>query len=255
MTTTSPGARRRHVVLMLLIALVTGLGLTSLAPATGARPGAGEPARPTSAKQVPGKPIVGTVVDVTTGKPLKGQKVRLRTYTRSGPGRVLDTEVTNQTGRFSLTGIKGFYFYVELLATRGYQHGYAGVAPRYFVARWQKGSPFGTGSRLGKVRAWPSTISGTVVDVPGDGVAGVTVSAYRPVKPDALATAITDADGDFRLTGIDFERDGYLRVDGSAVGLESGYLACDYEVVASFEDACAAPLGLLLARIKLEPAA
>lgn len=239
--------------LALLLTLV--LALAALSPTAGARADVRPLDRPVASKPAAGRPIVGRVVSAVDGQPVAGQKVRLRVFTRSGVGRVIDTAVTSGTGRFALTGIRGYLFYVELLATRGYQHGYVGTAPRYFVARWQKGAAIGTGTRLRAVRAWPSTISGIAIDASGDPVAGVTVGAYRPSKTGVLAEAVTGARGRFRLTGIDFERDGYLRLDGTAQGLESGYLACDYTVVASFEDACAAPLGTIPTPITLDPAA
>jgi hypothetical protein len=207
------------------------------------------------AQRAPG--LTGRVYDVTTDWPVKGQRVRLLHVTRTGPGKVVATTTTNEDGLFSLIGRRGHSYYVQLVAGRGYQRGYVGTAkPLYFVARAGRARPWSHRAKLGKIRAWPSTISGTVVDDDtGLPVAGAVVTAHRAVKPGALATATTRADGTFRLAGIDFERDGYLRVDGSSVGHESGYVTCVLEVTSDPEAACSTPLGHLGSPIELGPAA
>ena len=93
-------------------------------------------------------------------------------------------------------------------------------------------------------RATGVFIRGTVVDsTTKEPVRGVTVT----VRPQGAATIdgsdVTDADGVFRIGGVTCEDNCMLRFNGSAKSYETGFRACNAQVVAKWANACASPLG------------
>ena len=75
-------------------------------------------------------------------------------------------------------------------------------------------------------------------------MAGVTVTAR---SQDAIKEMDgkdqTNAEGVFRINGLTCEDDCFLKINGSAKGYETGFRACSAQVVATWPDACASPLG------------
>ncbi len=229
---------RRPLALLLVFVVAAGLAALSAPPAVAA-------------------PVVsGRVMDTATGAPLSGFSVRLLQNVGGRPGAVVDTAATNRDGYFSLDAPPraGGYF-VQHLAGR-YQAGWVGgpLGERYFQARFANADRYSSGAKLGKIYTVPAFIRGVVVDSSsGARVAGVKVTARSANDLSSVeASDTTDRAGRFELTGIDFEDDGALRFAGVPVGYEVGYLACDFEVVGSFGDACASPLGVLTSTVKLD---
>jgi hypothetical protein len=61
-----------------------------------------------------------------------------------------------------------------------------------------------------------------------------------------VTTDVTDADGNFSLepgTSTACEDDCYLKINGSAKGYQTGCRDCNAQVVATWPNACASPLG------------
>lgn len=228
----------RRLLVCLVVSLLVAVGLTAAAT-------------PSYAALA----ITGRLVDATTGEPVSGVTVRLRMPAADGPapGGVFDTDTTGASGAFSLEGPAHGRFYVQVVPGR-YQSGYVGGHPRYAQPGLDDAGSFESGTKLGKVRVNPAFITGVVVDaVTKDPVRGAKVSARTFSDPNEVeATDSTDRAGRFRLTGITFEDDGYLKINGSGVGHETGYVACSLAVVESFENACASPLGVITGKIRLE---
>ena len=72
----------------------------------------------------------------------------------------------------------------------------------------------------------------------GAPVAGVRVEARDVLTFAVLATAVSDASGTFRLTGLTADEVG-VWLDGSSAGREKGYAAADGGVVTDWGDAVA----------------
>ena len=221
--------RRPLVALLLgsLLGLLLALGLTAVtAPATAA----GQ--------------ITGRLVDSTNGAPVKGQTVRLRPIDDGGgPGTAIDTATTSDTGHFDLDSGSNpaDEYYVQLVAGR-YQGGYVGEE---FVQPLRFAQTFGGGQDTGTVKALPAFIRGTVVNAKTlNPVGGVRVTARSQDEITEVDGAdTTNSKGVFEITGLRCEDDCYLRLNGSAVGYESGYRACNAQVVPTWGAACASPIG------------
>ena len=194
----------------------------------------------------------GQVVTVENGRGLPGQTVRLRTLDRAGLGTIVDTDVTGPGGAFDLTGVAGNKYFVELVAGR-YQPGVAGGRPRYFKkGAFNGGKLYPAGARLGEIYATPATSSGKVVDFDTkEPLAGVVVSALRKGSSGPTVADVTDSNGSFELKGLRFT-DGFLRVDGSPVGRESGVMGCSKHVVPADSQACRIATGRIGTPIKIE---
>jgi hypothetical protein len=87
-------------------------------------------------------------------------------------------------------------------------------------------------------------IRGTVVNsVTKNPVRGVTVTVRKHGAVTVDDTDVTNADGVFRLDVLTCEDDCALRINGSAKGYETGFRACNAQVVPSWGAACGSPLG------------
>ena len=101
-------------------------------------------------------------------------------------------------------------------------------------------------------------ITGKVVDVNGDPVQGVRVSA-RDVdsRETVLSSDRTNDRGRFRLAAIPSEEVG-LKVNGSSVGFETGWMSCFreaagvYQVVATWGAACSHAPGPLEGPVRVD---
>jgi len=103
-------------------------------------------------------------------------------------------------------------------------------------------------------------VTGKVVDVNGDPIRGVKVTA-RDVG--SLGTVMssdrTNDRGRFRLTGITSDELG-LKFNGNRVGFETGWLSCFretagvYQVVPSWDAACSHAPGPLEGPVRMDPA-
>jgi hypothetical protein len=82
--------------------------------------------------------------------------------------------------------------------------------------------------------------SGKLIDpATGDPVHGVTVKVFRINTDHLLGRAKSGTNGRFRIDGLpaaDEELD--VRVNGSAVHYESGWVACNHTIVGSEGEAC-----------------
>jgi hypothetical protein len=87
-------------------------------------------------------------------------------------------------------------------------------------------------------------IRGTVVNSESKNpVRGVTVTVRKHGAATVDDTDVTSADGVFRLDVLTCEDDCALRINGSAKGYETGFRACNAQVVPTWGAACASPLG------------
>lgn len=190
-------------------------------------------------------PITGRLVDATGAHPaVQGATVRLRTVTGDGPGVVVDTDVTDSDGKFSLdAGATPDDEYYIQVAAGTYQGGWIGSdyvqpTPGYAVT-------WGPGTAIGKIFALPAFIRGVVVNsATGRPVSGVKVTVRTS---DRLFTVIdsdiTGRAGVFRLNGITCEDNCALKVNGQARGYEVGWRGCSAQVVPTWGDACGSPIG------------
>ena len=221
--------RRPPVALLLtsLLGLLLALGLSAVtAPASAAGH------------------VTGRLVDSESGAAVKGQTVRLRPIDDGGgPGAVIDTATTSDTGHFDLDSGSNpaDEYYVQLVAGR-YQAGYLGDE---FVQPLAFAQTFGAPSDTGTVKALPAFIRGTVVNAKTlNPVAAVRVTARSQDEITEVDGAdTTNSKGVFEITGLRCEDDCYLRLNGSTVGYESGYRACNAQVVPTWSAACASPIG------------
>ena len=224
----------RRILTILASAAVLVAGLGTFTPASAA------------------DPIFGRLVDaVAPSHPAaSGMVVKLRTVTASGPGTVVATDTTDGDGLFQLDpgSSTDDEFYVQVLPGN-WQGGWVGPgdsgtqdyvqpAPRY--AR-----TYGPGDHIGSIFANPAFIRGVIVNAAtGHPISGVTVKArshndgWTPEGSD-----VTSSTGVFRIDGISCEDDCYLKVDGSARRYETGYRACNAQVVPTWGEACASPIG------------
>ena len=196
-------------------------------------------------------PLTGRLVDgVAAAHPgVPNMTVKLREVTASGPGTVVATAVTGSNGSFSLDAgsTPDDEYYVQVLAGR-YQGGWVGgpaggqnfVQPTLAFA-----TTYGPHADLGTVWANPAFIRGVVVNAAtGNPVSGVFVTARD--ANDAMAVEGSDTsntNGVFQVNGITCEDSCWLKLNGSSQGYETGFRACDRTVVATFDDACASPIG------------
>lgn len=218
-------------ILPLLVALALGLlGLVVVA---------GPPAANAA------DPITGQLADATGSHPaVPGMTVRLRTVTGDGPGAVVASDVTDSAGKFSLDAgpTPDDEYYVQVVAGR-YQGGYIGSdyvqpTPGYAVT-------WGPHASIGKIFALPAFIRGTIVSsATGDPVSGVKVT----VRTSTHLFTVTDSDvtgraGVFQVDGITCEDNCALKVNGQTKGYEVGWRGCSAQVVPTWGDACASPIG------------
>src|SRR4051794_14670409 len=151
-------------------------------------------------------PLTGRLVDAMGSGAVTGQTVRLRTVTESGPGAVVDSDVTDATGTFSLDAGSSpeDEYYVQVFPGR-FQGGYVGnhfVQPTAAYAM-----TYGAHAALGVVRANPAFIRGVVVDAktkkPLRGIKVAARSMNDTWQTEGADT--TNRSGVFRITGLECE--------------------------------------------------
>lgn len=196
-------------------------------------------------------PLTGRLVDATVSSHpgVPNMTVQLRSVTPSGPGVVVDSDVTSSGGGFSLdAGASPDDEYYVRVVPGNYQGGWVGGAAA--EANWVQptvgdASTYGPHAALGQVLANPAFMRGVVVDGrTGAPVAGVRATARSMEDVTAIEGAdTTNSNGVFRISGLTCEDDCYLKVNGSAENYETGFRACTAQVVPTWEEACAAPIG------------
>jgi hypothetical protein len=191
------------------------------------------------------EPLTGRLVDSTGSHPaVAGATVRLRRVTASGAGEVVASDTTDADGKFSLEAgpSPDDEYYVQVLPG-DYQGGYVGDG---YVQPTQGGAmTYGAHAALGKVLSNPAFIRGVLVNSHSHRpVRGVRVTARSDNDPSQVEGGdTTNGNGVFRIVGLTCEDDCYLKVAGGPQGYEAGFRACNAQVVATFDDACASPIG------------
>ena len=75
-------------------------------------------------------------------------------------------------------------------------------------------------------------------------MAGVRATARSMEDPSAVEGAdTTNNNGVFRINGLTCEDDCFLKINGSFKDYETGFRACDADIVPTWAEACAAPIG------------
>jgi len=225
----------RRSLAVLLSACLAALALLAVSPSAQA---AGE--------------ITGRLVNGHAGTPapaIAGMTVELFESVGGEPGTApIATTTTAPDGRFSLNPgtSEASRFFVHAVANPDYQAGWVGGKPdRWLQKDLTFANAYARDTALGAVRAIPAFIRGIVVNrATKNPVQGVTVTARSQDKISEVdGTDVTNADGSFRINGLTCEDDCYLKINGSARGYETGFRACNAQVVATWPAACASPLG------------
>lgn len=200
-----------------------------------------------------GAVISGQIVQYG-GALVPGTTVRLHADDGGAPGAIVDTEVTDAEGRFTLSPTLDTDHWVEVVRNNKVQGGFVSDSesgPSYVQFDATYATPITPGTALGRVLDAPSFISGVVVNAAnGNRLRGISVST-RDVT--ALGVVLhsdaTDLNGFFRIPiwGEDFG----LRVNGTARGFENGWRACNATVVPTWGAACQSPIGRI-GRVKLD---
>ncbi len=214
-------------LLALIVAAVLGLTLASLHPA------------PTQALA---PAITGRLVDPSTDLGVPGMTVNLHLETPSGT--IVSTTETDAEGDFSLSAPGGpeDQFVVEVVAGT-LQAGYVKRYESFVLVDWTRYSRWDAGDDIGDIMGIPAYIKGKAVNArTGRAVAGVRVTLREAVSNDVVAAATTNSLGRFTITGIEGE-DFNLKLQGSSVGYETGYRACNAQIVPTIGQACGSPLG------------
>ena len=194
-------------------------------------------------------PITGRLVNGHAGTPapaVAGMTVELFESVGGAPtGSPVATDVTAPDGTFELDPgtSTASRFFVHAVAG-DFQEGWVGGNPRWLQRDSEFANTFLAGTTLGNVRAIPAFIRGVVVNsVTKRPVSGLRVTARsQDAIKEVDGADLTDADGRFRIDGLTCEDDCYLKINGSAKGYETGYRACNAQVVATWGAACASPL-------------
>lgn len=191
---------------------------------------------PVTAQAAPN--ITGKLRDLTNGVPVAGQTIRLRANEGGVPGEILQSVVTNSVGDFAVTPPFAARKYFLQLVAGDYQGGYLGHDSQSFVRLGEEPQLWDPGTDLGSVHAYPAFMRGTVVNAAtGQRVRGVVVTARDVVTLEVLEQDTTNSNGVFVMTGLN--RDEYaVKLNGSSVGYETGFLGCAHGVVPAWGDAC-----------------
>jgi hypothetical protein len=194
-------------------------------------------------------PLTGRLVDgtVSSHPVVANMTVQLREVTSSGPGAVVDSDITNSSGAFSLdAGPSPADEYYVRVVPGTYQGGYVGGASPAAVEPGPGGATtYGAHAHVGNVWANPAYIRGIVVNAAtGNPVAG----AYVTARDDPDVTSVeghdtTDSNGVFRINAITCEDSCSLKINGSGIGYETGFRDCGGGVVATWGEACGSPIG------------
>ncbi len=229
---------RRLIALLAVLLMAAALAVSFSAPAQAAAP------------------ITGRLVDAyNSDAPIAGVTIRLRRVIDAGTaGGIITSAVTAVDGTFTLTPTDpaAAGYFVHVVAGR-YQGGYVGAAPFGVKPTPAQAVMWAPGAAIGDVQAIPAFAQGQVVNaatlLP---VSGVLVSARDILdRSIVLASAVTNADGRFRLNGIAVEEIA-LRFNGNPVGYELGFASCTHRVVPTWGAACSAGTGYL-GRFHLDP--
>ena len=184
---------------------------------------------PTSVAHADDYVFSGRIVTVFQGTPIAGVEVQA-TPPAGSPATVA---VTDADGRWSFTTAEEELF-VFFGGAPDHQSGYAPCAGQIVVPVAE--CTIGPGV-LPDLRMFATFISGRVADgTTGEGIAGVTIQAIDVDGVTPLASGTTDATGAYRVDGIATDEVG-IRLDGWAVGYQSGFLGC-LTVVATWGEAC-----------------
>lgn len=181
------------------------------------------------------------------GNPAAGVKIQLRS---GATGTLIGATTTNSEGRFWVTRtgpLPRGGSYVKVVGTSTVQGGVIGGAvsetPKWVQPSYAYGTRYADGTSLGRVYALPAYVRGKVVDADDlTPVVGAVVRLREASSNDIAGYATTDSNGIFRITGIDGE-DFNLQVVGTRLVYESGYRACDAQVVPTIGEACGSPIG------------
>lgn len=214
-------------LLALLVTAVLGLGLASFAPP------AGHALAPV---------ITGRLIDPSTDRPVAGVTVRLHVETPEG--EVVSTAETDAGGEFDLAAVGDpeDRFVVEVVAGT-LQAGYVKRYESFVLVDWTRYSRWDAGDDIGDIVGIPAYLKGKVVNArTGNAVGGVRVTLREAVSNDVVAVATSNSLGRFTMTGIEGE-DFNLKLQGTAVGYETGYRACNAQIVPTIGQACGSPLG------------
>lgn len=215
-------------LLALLVAAVLGLSLAALNP-------------PPGHSQAP--VITGRLIDPSTDLPVAGMTVNLHVETPAGP--VVSTTETDAEGEFSLAAVSKDpedRFVVEVVAGT-LQAGYVKRYDTLVLVDWTRYSRWEAGDDIGDIVGIPAYLKGKVVNArTRNAVAGVRVTLREAVSNDVVAVATSNSLGRFTITGIEGE-DFNLKLQGTTVGYETGYRACNAQIVPTIGQACGSPLG------------
>lgn len=204
------------------------------------------------AEAAPRPPVLTGTVAPTAGGDVAGVKVRLRALTRSGPGGVVATDLTDEAGAFRLVGgSTTASYYVEIMAGE-FQHGWAGgYRPRYWQSNLEDADLFKGGATLGTVHPTPAFVRGTMIDAATKkGVRGVKIT-YTTFGSSSGLSAYSRRNGSFEITGISGGEDGAMKFAGAAVGYENGVWSCAATVVPPALE-CQPTLGVQVKKIRIE---
>jgi hypothetical protein len=184
-----------------------------------------------------------------------GMTVQLWSNSGGSPGSVLTTDVTGPGGFFSLDpGTSNGAYFIHVVPGR-WQGGWVGESGNLTFA--QNGAANATryspGDTIGQILDPAAFMHGYVVNpANGNRLSGVHVTARSSTDLSQVeAAGDTNGRGVFDISPITCEDDCYLKVNGSAIGFETGFLSCTHTVVQTFGEACAAGPGYV-GKVKLD---
>ncbi len=230
----------RRALILLVVPLVLGSGLA-----------------PSAEAQLPPAThlVTGRLDNPWGDKPVPaGLTVKLRKVTAGNTvGAVVDTDRTNRKGKFVLhAGASGQYV-VQVKGAEGFLGGYVGGSPRTAASTKATAQRVGSTAALGKIWADPSFIQAKAVDTQTLApINKVQVTVYANDLTTVLGTDVTGAGGRFKVTGLRCRQLCALYVSGVDTIHETGYVACDKNVVPTWGEACSSALGRI-GRVYLEP--
>ncbi|MBN1174575.1 MAG: hypothetical protein JXA67_20570 [Micromonosporaceae bacterium] len=198
--------------------------------------------------------VSGTLVQApiqTPGVPVPGLEVVLRVDGAAcglSGNPVAGSQVADSAGKFYIRA-SGYTeceeFFLQVKASGDWQGGYlasAGYLSPHLSYRKNLRLPVS----VGQVKVIPAYAAGTVIRTSnGSPVSGARVTVTWPTgdPADMISTGTTSASGTFRLRPIFTEEIG-IYIKGPA-GFETGWLACDNTVVATWGEACSRSPGQL----------
>ena len=201
-------------------------------------------------------PITGRLVDRTTQgtatlKAVPGATLRLRAINGDGTaGAIVEEATTGGDGSFSLPVPDGpGEYYIRVLPTTSYQGGWVGrdlstssnnVLPSIEPVTANADFEYVAGEALDEVSTMPAYFSGRVINsktlrpVANARITGRDANEGMTVE----GSDVSGPKGYFRVNGLTCEDSCYLKVNGSAIGYETGFLT-GHRVVPTFGQAVA----------------